>query len=153
MATVDAPQTTDGYIEALKQAYDDLAEDLKNLRSEAVRESDGGRDWTTEFTERRLARVAAELAAVGAEVVGAEGQDGLAAEAVDEAYAIGIVQADAAAEAQGVDVSPADFQSIHAPQSRAIAQELTDTFDDLNTRILRKESDRYRTIQASNRKQ
>lgn len=150
MATADRSQTTDEYIETLTAVHGELAEDLSRLRAEAGMEAATGTAWDVAFTERRLALVAAEIAEVSGEVLGEDGEDGLAAQAVDEAYSVGLATNDVAAEAQGVTIPPDDeaFEDLHTVQARAIAQELTDGYEGLYSTILRTEADRYQRIQA-----
>jgi hypothetical protein len=107
--------------------------------------------WTAQRIERRMGEVAREIEVTRLQVLGAAGEDGLAALAAEHAYAFGVTLTLRALEHQGVDVPGAEalaFESLHIPQSRALARELTEGYDGAYSRRLLSERDFYRQVQA-----
>lgn len=140
--------TANELLERLVSVHRELAEELSNYRAGALVEAPSAAEWSVEFTERRLLMVQEAISEVSVETLGAEGADGLAAQLVEEAYQAGVNVTDAGLAAQGAAAEAAAFESLHIPQARMIAQELTDASSVMYQNLLRAETDRYRSIQA-----
>jgi hypothetical protein len=143
-----APTTAEELLAALKVAHAELAAELLRLREQALARG-VGTTWTIEFVEGRLALVEEAIAQVSAQVLGPPGEFGMAANLVQQGYAVGLNLTAKSLTLQGVtDVVEAAMTDFHVPAMLAIAQEATDGYQGLYQAVLRRENDAYRKIQA-----
>jgi len=140
--------TADALLLILRVAHKRLAGVLLRLRREAIADSLVGR-WTIRYFEERLALAAKAIAEVSGEVLGPAGEFGVAGQAAEASYGVGLLIGTKSLTEQGVeDLPPPDFEDMHNPAMRLIAQEMTDGFDGMYQAILREERDDYRRIQG-----
>ncbi len=141
------PSTTDELLKVLNRAYADLVKDLELLVQKALAESGNGENWSVAFTRRQIAMVKARIEELSGVVLGAPGEDGLAAQLTDSAYKVGLQSIDFGLTLQGIVPGPID-PALHMGISRSIAQELTEGYSGMFDRILRERADEFRDIQA-----
>lgn len=140
----------DVWPEVFSETYADLLRRLRRLRLESAARAGRGKAWTGKFTEERLAFVEAEIEDVGEQVLGPAGEDGSAAKYAEAMYDVGFELAERMLVEQGLPLGPTVwvYDDDHERASRAVAQEITGAFANLNERILRSESALYRDIQT-----
>ena len=143
-----APATADELLSALRRAQNELRGALLSLRKDSV-VAGIGETWSLQFTGERLALVEQAIAEVSGVVLGPPGEFGLAAEAVQQAYAVGINLGTKSLTEQGItELVPPAMAELHVPAMQAIAQEMTDGYQGLYQNVLRRENDAYRRIQG-----